>query len=77
MTIRGEPAFGRADQSRHNLVFGGSKDPARIGLAFELKFDVFPAYVLQLLDSSLALFNKLRIEITHELPRLCGAISRG
>src|SRR6266581_8720647 len=27
MTIRGEPAFGRADQSRHNLVFGGSKDP--------------------------------------------------
>src|ERR1700675_4251689 len=21
-TIRGEPAFGRADQSRHNLVFG-------------------------------------------------------
>ena len=26
MTIRGEPAFGR-DQSRHNLVFGGSKDP--------------------------------------------------
>src|SRR4249920_289729 len=25
MTIRGEPAFGR-DQSRHNLVFGGSKD---------------------------------------------------
>jgi hypothetical protein len=27
MTIRGEPAFGRADQSRHNLVFGESKDP--------------------------------------------------
>src|SRR3979490_3335758 len=27
MTIRGEPAFGRAYQSRHNLVFGGSKDP--------------------------------------------------
>jgi hypothetical protein len=27
MTIRGEPAFGRADQSRHNLVSGGSKDP--------------------------------------------------
>src|SRR3984893_15005027 len=26
MTIRGEPAFGR-DQSRHNLVSGGSKDP--------------------------------------------------
>ena len=25
MTIRGEPAFGRADQSRHILVFGGSK----------------------------------------------------
>jgi hypothetical protein len=23
MTIRGEPAFGRAYQSRHNLVFGG------------------------------------------------------
>src|SRR5712675_2794652 len=27
MTIRGEPAFGRAYQSRRNLVFGGSKDP--------------------------------------------------
>ena len=27
MTIRGEPAFGRADQSRHNLVFGESNDP--------------------------------------------------
>src|SRR5271169_1574544 len=27
MTIRGEPAFGRAYKSRHNLVFGGSKDP--------------------------------------------------
>ena len=27
MTIRGEPACGRAYQSRHNLVFGGSKDP--------------------------------------------------
>ena len=26
MTIREEPAFGR-DQSRHNLVSGGSKDP--------------------------------------------------
>jgi hypothetical protein len=26
MTIRGEPACGR-DQSRHNLVSGGSKDP--------------------------------------------------
>ena len=26
MTIRGEPAFGR-DQSRHNLVFGGCKNP--------------------------------------------------
>jgi hypothetical protein len=26
MTIRGEPACGR-DQSRHNLVFGGSNDP--------------------------------------------------
>jgi hypothetical protein len=26
MTIRGEPAF-RARLSRHNLVFGGSKDP--------------------------------------------------
>jgi len=26
MTVRGEPAFGR-DQSRHNLVSGGSKDP--------------------------------------------------
>src|SRR5258706_7595181 len=25
MTIRGEPAFGRADQSRHILVCGGSK----------------------------------------------------
>jgi hypothetical protein len=25
-TIRGEPALG-ADESRHNLVFGGSKDP--------------------------------------------------
>ena len=25
MTIRGEPAFSRADQSRHILVFGGSK----------------------------------------------------
>ena len=27
MTIRGEPAFGRAYQSRRNLVFGGSRDP--------------------------------------------------
>jgi hypothetical protein len=27
MTIRGEPAFGAADQSRHNLVFGRSEDP--------------------------------------------------
>src|SRR5260370_42648749 len=27
ITIRGEPAFSRADQSRHNLVCGGSKDP--------------------------------------------------
>src|SRR6516225_1155913 len=27
MTIRGEPAFECAYQSRHNLVFGGSKDP--------------------------------------------------
>ena len=26
MTIRGEPAFER-ELSRHNLVFGGSKDP--------------------------------------------------
>ena len=26
MTIRGEPALGR-DQSRHNLVFGGCKNP--------------------------------------------------
>ena len=27
MTIRGEPASGAEDLSRHNLVFGGSKDP--------------------------------------------------
>src|SRR5215469_6462461 len=27
ITIRGEPAFGCAYQSRHNLVFGGFKDP--------------------------------------------------
>jgi hypothetical protein len=26
-TIRGEPAFGRADQPRRNLVSGGSKNP--------------------------------------------------
>jgi hypothetical protein len=27
MTIRGEPACRARSQSRHNLVFGGSKDP--------------------------------------------------
>jgi len=27
MTIEGSPLIGRADQSRHNLVSGGSKDP--------------------------------------------------
>jgi hypothetical protein len=31
MTIRGEPAFGR-DQSRHNLVFGGCKNPTMMQL---------------------------------------------
>ena len=72
-TIRGEPAFGRADQPRRNLVSGGSKNPnhdavIRIGQRMSFGHSAFPTLRRHHLKYDLSL---LRSETLRRISRNC------
>ena len=73
MTITGEPAFGRADQSRHNLVSGGSKDPnydAVIRIGSECHSGTLPLLHCAAIISS-TILSFLRSETLRRISRNC------